>query len=62
MARFRPLDAWRAGTVLPQQHKIVLVADDTGGTIWRIAYKDPSERAALPEARPRASGRLFAAP
>ena len=35
----------------------LLVADDTGGTIWRIAYKGPSERAAAPEAKPQATGR-----
>ena len=26
----------------------LLVADDTGGTIWRISYKGPSERADAP--------------
>jgi glucose/arabinose dehydrogenase len=35
----------------------LLVADDTGGTIWRIAYKGPSERAGMPDAKPRAAGR-----
>ena len=35
----------------------LLVADDTGGTIWRIAYKGPSERAGTPDAKPRAAGR-----
>src|SRR5215831_6415635 len=28
----------------------LLVADDTGGTIWRVAYKGPSERASVPAA------------
>jgi glucose/arabinose dehydrogenase len=35
----------------------LLVADDTGGTIWRIAYKGPSEHAGTPDAKPRAAGR-----
>ena len=35
----------------------LIIADDTGGTIWRIAYKGPSERAAAPEVKPRATGR-----
>jgi glucose/arabinose dehydrogenase len=35
----------------------LLVADDTGGTIWRIACKGPSERADAPDARSRAVGR-----
>ena len=35
----------------------LLIADDTGGTIWRIAYKGPSERAAAPEAKPRPPAR-----
>jgi len=32
----------------------LLVADDTGGTIWRIAYKGPAERADAPDAKPQA--------
>jgi glucose/arabinose dehydrogenase len=35
----------------------LLVADDTGGTIWRISYKGPSERADAPDAKPQAAGR-----
>ncbi len=35
----------------------LLVADDTGGTIWRIAYKGLAERAAAPDAAPRTAGR-----
>jgi glucose/arabinose dehydrogenase len=35
----------------------LLVADDTGGTIWRITYKGPSERAAAPDTKPQAAGR-----
>ena len=42
----------------------LLVADDTGGTIWRISYKGPpAEHAAAPaektgpDAKPRAAGR-----
>jgi glucose/arabinose dehydrogenase len=35
----------------------LLVADDTGGTIWRIAYKGPSERADAPDAKSQAAGR-----
>jgi hypothetical protein len=34
----------------------LLAADDTGGTIWRIAYKGPSERADAPDAKSRAVG------
>jgi hypothetical protein len=33
-----------------------LVADDTRGTIWRIAYKGPAERADAPDAKSRAAG------
>jgi len=29
----------------------LLVADDTGGTIWRIAYKGTAEQAAIPTER-----------
>ncbi len=36
----------------------LLVADDTGGTIWRIAYKGPpSEHAGAPDAKPKAAER-----
>jgi hypothetical protein len=35
----------------------LLVADDTGGTIWRIACKGPSERTDAPDAKSRAVGR-----
>jgi hypothetical protein len=35
----------------------LLVADDTGGTIWRIACNCPSERADAPDAKSRAVGR-----
>ena len=33
---------------------------DADGTIWRIAYKGPSERAAAPDAKPQAAGRQSA--
>ena len=41
----------------------LLVADDTGGTIWRISYEGTAEHAAAPaestgsEAKARAAGR-----
>ena len=35
----------------------LLIADDTGGTISRIAYKGPSERAAAPDTKSQPAGR-----
>jgi hypothetical protein len=52
----------RSGALAVAKDGSLLVADDTGGTIWRISYKGTAEHAATPgtgasAAKSRAAGR-----
>ena len=58
----RRAEVWgRPAALAAAKDGALLVADDTGGTIWRISYKGTAEHAAMPEMKPGPGGKSRAA-